>query len=82
MGTKGLFYYYTILSKALTAAGGANLRRPDGTEIEWKKQLVDRLVSIQSPDGSWVNRNNQFWEGDAALVTAYSVLALEYAMDR
>jgi len=79
MGTRGLFYYYNIMSKALRLNGSDALKSPSGETIEWKKQIVDRLAACQSYDGSWVNKNNQFWEGDAVLVTAYAVLTLEYA---
>ncbi len=79
MGTKGLFYYFNIMSKALSLNGTDTLRTPKGEVIPWKKELIDKLIAVQQPDGSWINKNNQFWEGDAVLVTAYAVLALEYA---
>lgn len=78
MGTKGLFYYFNIMSKALSLNGTDTLRTPEGKIIPWKKDLVDKLISVQRPDGSWINKNNQFWEADAVLVTAYAILALEY----
>ena len=53
MGLRGLFYYYNIMSKALSLYGGDSLTRADGTVIPWKKQLVEQLVSVQQPDGSW-----------------------------
>jgi len=37
------------------------------------------VISLQKPDGSWVNENNRWWENDPVLVTAYSLLALEFA---
>jgi squalene-hopene/tetraprenyl-beta-curcumene cyclase len=80
MGLRGLFYYYTIMGKALRLSGSDTLRRDDGSMIEWKRELVEKIVSLQGPDGSWVNTDNQFWEADAALVTAYAILALQYAI--
>jgi len=80
MGTKGLFYYYNIMSKALSLNGQDALRAADGTVIPWKQQLIEKLVATQRPDGSWLNKNNQFWEGNAMLVTAYSLLVMEYAL--
>ncbi len=67
------------MSKALSLNGTDSLRTPKGEVIPWKKELIDKLIAVQQPDGSWINKNNQFWEGDAVLVTAYAVLALEYA---
>ena len=38
--------------------------------------LQFELLREQKPDGSWSNSDNTFWEGDPALVTAYSLLTL------
>ena len=35
------------------------------------------LLDLQQSDGSWVNRNNRWWEKDPVLVTAYALIALE-----
>jgi len=79
MGLRGLFYYYNLMGKALRLSGSDALRRDDGSMIEWKRELLEKIISLQKPDGSWVNTDSQFWEGDAALVTAYAILALQYA---
>ncbi len=34
------------------------------------------MASRQQPDGSWVNENTRWLEGDANLVTGYALLAL------
>jgi len=82
MGTRGLFYYYNIMGKALSLHGSSILTSPDGKTIPWQKQIVEKLAAMQAEDGSWVNENNQFWEGDSALVTAYAILTLQYAIGR
>jgi squalene-hopene/tetraprenyl-beta-curcumene cyclase len=82
MGSKGLFYYLNIMSKALSVYGTDTIARKDGEPIAWKRQLVDKLVATQQKDGSWVNKDNTFWEGDAALVTPYSILALQMALGK
>ena len=76
MGNQGLYYYYDILSRALSAAGVAILEQPDGRKVDWRSELSARLVKLQRPDGSWVNDNNRFWENDPALVTSFAILAL------
>ena len=76
-GARGLFYYYSIMSKALSLAGGDSIPGDKGQPIPWKRQLVEKLARLQRADGSWVNPDNQFWEGDPVLVTAYSVLVLQ-----
>jgi squalene-hopene/tetraprenyl-beta-curcumene cyclase len=76
MGSQGLYYYYDILSRALSAAGVEELVQDDGRKVRWKAELAARLISLQRPDGSWVNDNNRFWEGDPVLATSFAVLAL------
>ncbi len=76
MGNQGLYYYYDILSRALTVAGLDELPAEDGRKILWKDELAAKIMSLQSADGSWVNDNNRFWEGDPVLATSFAMLAL------
>ena len=76
MGSQGLYYYFDILSRALDASGVQSLRGPDGKEINWKKELSERVMALQQEDGSWVNDNNRFWENDPVLVTSFAILTL------
>lgn len=78
MGSKGLYYYYTIMAKALVLAGGDTLAREKGAAIPWKRELAEKLLREQKPDGSWVSSDNTFWEADPTLVTAYALLTLGY----
>ena len=80
MGTKGLYYYYNIMAKALSLMQSDTIPGATGEPIPWKRQLMEKLAKVQQPDGSWVNTDNTFWEGDAALVTAYAVLTLQYTL--
>lgn len=75
-GNQGLYFYYEVLSRALTAAQVETLKLEDGTEVNWREALVEALLKRQQEDGSWVNESNRFWEGDPALSTSYAVLAL------
>lgn len=52
-----------------------------GEKMDWANDLIAKLVSQQKEDGSWANRVDRWMEGDPALVTAYSLLALQHAMD-
>ena len=76
MGNQGLYYYYDILSRALSVAGIVELEQPDGRKINWKNELAAKLLALQKPDGSWVNDNNRFWENDPVLVTSFAILTL------
>ena len=80
MGTRGLFYYYNILTKSLSLTGKDTVASSAGDPIPWKKQVQEHLLSIQKPDGSWVNSDNTFWEGNPVIVTSYAVLTLQYTM--
>lgn len=82
MGAKGLYYYYTIMAKALNQLGSDTLTGADGKCIAWRTDLLACLVARQQPDGSWRNSDNTFWENDPALVTAYAALTLEQALGR
>lgn len=72
MGNQGLYYFYDILARALTAAKIDRI----GTH-DWKEELSEKIISLQRPDGSWFNENNRFWEGDPVLCTSFALLALE-----
>ena len=74
----GLYYYYYSMARALGAFGQRSLEADDGTKHEWPVELAEKLISLQAPDGSWVNERNGRWqEGSTVLCTAYAVLALE-----
>lgn len=72
MGRQGLYYFYDIMARALSAAGVEEV----GGHA-WKKELSAKLVSLQKPDGSWSNDNNRFWEADPVLCTSFAMLVLE-----
>jgi len=77
MKHQGLYYYYQAMAKCLAASGHHFLVQGDGTKIDWRTELGSKLVSVQKPDGSWINETSRWWENDPILVTAYSVIALE-----
>jgi len=72
MGSQGLYYFYEIMARALSAANVDNV----GGHM-WKKELSDKVISLQKPDGSWSNANNRFWEADPVLCTSFAMLVLE-----
>ena len=76
MGNQGLYYYYDIIARSLTAAGVGSIAREDGSSVDWRDELSSKLLSLQREDGSWVNDNNRFWENDPVLATSFAVLAL------
>ncbi len=77
MGPQGLYYYFQLMTKALSTAGVNELKTRDGQSIDWRRQLALRLLNLQKRDGSWVNDNGRWMETDPVLVTSYSLIALE-----
>lgn len=77
MGPQGLYFYFHTMAKALTLYGADELKVKEGRAVDWRKELSLKLLNLQQRDGSWVNENARWWEKDAALVTAYSLIALE-----
>ncbi|MEX0610697.1 MAG: prenyltransferase/squalene oxidase repeat-containing protein, partial [Pirellulales bacterium] len=78
MGAQGLYYYYHTFAKALDAVGEGRITDDNGDSHDWRAELAEELISRQQADGSWINDNTRWLEGDSNLVTAYSLLALSY----
>lgn len=78
MGTGGLYYYYHTFGAALNAAGVDKLSAADGTQRDWRGDLVRELASRQQPDGSWANSNQRWFESDKNLCTSFALMALAY----
>jgi squalene-hopene/tetraprenyl-beta-curcumene cyclase len=78
VGQQGLFYYYHTMAKALDALGAEEFTDADGQSHDWKAELRGKLAELQREDGSWVNDNSRWLEGDPNLVCGYSLLALAY----
>lgn len=76
MGKQGLFYYYQTMAKALSAVGEELFVDAQGSSHEWRSQLRQKLLKLQREDGSWVNENSRWMEGDPNLVSAYALLTL------
>lgn len=72
MGRQGLYYYYNILSRALSVATVQDIGGHD-----WREELAQVLISKQQKNGSWFNDNNRFWEADPVLCTSFAMLTLK-----
>lgn len=81
MGPNGLFFFYHVLTRALSVFGADAVPRENGAAVNWKPEVAARLVGLQKIDpegrGYWVNEGSRYWEGDPVLVTAYAVVALQ-----
>ena len=76
MGDAGLYYYYHTFAKALDTLGVAEIEDPKGVKHDWRRDLTNELARRQGDDGSWVNTNKNWMEGDPNLATAFALLAL------
>ena len=76
MGKQGLYYYYHTMAKALTVFDEKYLITKDGQRVDWRRELITKLVELQAGDGFWVNNNGRWWENDPVLTTAYALIAM------
>lgn len=78
---EGLYYYYHVFAKALHVWGEPILKDAKGVPHDWRSELCRKLLSLQREDGSWVNDQPRWLEGDAIYVTGLSILTLQTAID-
>jgi squalene-hopene/tetraprenyl-beta-curcumene cyclase len=80
MGQQGLYFFYEILSRSLSASGRDLIPRAGAEPVNWRVAVAGKIISLQKVDpkgGYWINENNRFWENDPVLVSSYALLALE-----
>lgn len=75
---RGLYYYYNSFAKAMDAMGDDTFVDAAGVRHDWQADLFAALAKRQRADGSWVNENDRWMEGDPNLVTGYALMALSY----
>lgn len=78
MGDAGLYYYYHTFARALDALDIDELEDANGVKHDWRRELFEELAGRQQENGSWVNKNRQWMEGDPNLATGFALLALSY----
>ncbi|MCE7973592.1 MAG: hypothetical protein DYG92_04595 [Leptolyngbya sp. PLA1] len=80
VGSDGLYYYFLVFARALSASGLDSVPSPDGgAPRDWRADLVARLTGLQQPDGSFRPVDDRWMENDPVLITAYSLIALQEA---
>jgi squalene-hopene/tetraprenyl-beta-curcumene cyclase len=82
MGSQGLYFFYSVLTRALNAYDQDLIQQEDGKLINWREELAKKLLSLQKIDsasgqGYWKNENGRYWENDAILVTSYALISLQ-----
>lgn len=77
-GDNGLYYYYYLFAKAMTASKQDHLEDGKGTKHDWRKELAEHLFKAQQDNGSWLNsKSDRYFEANPDLVTAYVLTALK-----
>jgi squalene-hopene/tetraprenyl-beta-curcumene cyclase len=78
LASRGLYYYYHTMAKTLDVMGQPEFTDVAGQKHDWKADIVGALAKRQRPDGSWVNTNDRWMEGDPNLDTGYALMALAH----
>lgn len=79
---RGLYYYYHTMAKTLHTMGVDEVVDAQGRKHDWRADLVAALAKRQQADGSWVNQEDRWMEGDPNLVTGYVLLTLSYCQPK
>ncbi len=82
MGQQGVYYYYQMFGKALATLDTDYLVDAQGKQHDWRKELAEHIVAQQQSNGSWVNTNARWMEGDPHMATAYALIALKYCQPK
>jgi squalene-hopene/tetraprenyl-beta-curcumene cyclase len=77
LGQKTVYYYYMVFGKALQAAGESVIVDSKGRRHNWREELGRKLLSLQKPEGYWVNTDKAEMQDNKVLVTAFTMMAVE-----
>jgi len=75
-GQRGLYYYYLMFARAMSALGKPTFTDASGKDHDWRAELIAALAKRQDSNGAWVNNDDRFMEGDPNIVTSYALMAL------
>jgi len=77
LGQKTVYYYYMVFAKALQAVGETFVDDAKGRRHNWREDLGRKLVSLQHPEGFWVNTVPDEMQDNKVVVTAFTMSAIE-----
>ena len=80
LGQKTIYYYYMVFAKALQAAGDPIITDAKGRRHNWREDLGKKLIALQHPEGFWVNTDKAELQDNPILVTAFTMMAIEAAL--
>ena len=77
-GQKTVYYYYLVFAKALAAMGDDVIVDSRGRSHNWREDLGQKLLSLQHPEGYWVNdKDRAEMQDNKVLVTAFTMAAIQ-----
>jgi squalene-hopene/tetraprenyl-beta-curcumene cyclase len=76
LGQRGLYYYYHTMAKTLDLMEMNEFTDSEGKKHDWRADLVAALAKRQKDNGSWLNENDRWMEGEPNLVTGYCLMTL------
>ena len=79
MGAQGLYYNYHTMAKALRLYGQSTFVDSKGITHDWYREFAEKLISVQKPEGFWVNESSRWMEALPVLATSYAILSLDTA---
>jgi squalene-hopene/tetraprenyl-beta-curcumene cyclase len=77
MGQKTVYYYYMVFAKALQALGEPTIVDSRGRSHNWREELGRKLLSLQNPEGFWVNPVADEMQDNKVLVTSFTMSAVQ-----
>jgi squalene-hopene/tetraprenyl-beta-curcumene cyclase len=77
MGQKTVYYYYMVFAKALQALGESTIVDTRGRSHTWREELGRKLLSLQHPEGYWVNEVKDEMQDNKVLVTSFTMSAIQ-----
>ncbi len=80
IGQKTVYYYYMVFAKALQAIGEPVIVDAKGVQHNWREDLGAKLLSLQHPEGYWVNPVPDEMQDNKVLVTTFTMMAIEAAL--
>ncbi|HVV85876.1 MAG TPA: prenyltransferase/squalene oxidase repeat-containing protein [Kofleriaceae bacterium] len=79
LGQQGFYFHAHMMARALGLMGVKQVTDGEGHTHDWAVELAAKLLSLQKPDGTWVNPDGTYWESNPVMATSRAVLALAHA---
>ncbi len=77
IGQRTVYYYYMVFAKALQAVGEPVIVDARGQRRNWREDLGRKLLTLQHPEGYWVNEDPWEMQDNKVLVTSFTMTALQ-----